>query len=364
MSIKVLIVDDSHFFCRRVGKMLSSAPDIKVVGVAYNGQEAILKAQELKPDVITLDVEMPVMDGVTALKEIKKVCKASVLMLSSLTYDNAKVTIDALEVGAADFLLKSYESLSSDNSGMIKKICSKIRQVYHINQVALGQFSSSEKTSSLANANIQQSFQHSNEQAQSKEGRLTIHAENKMIVIGASTGGPLALKKILMLLSKDYPLPIVIVQHMPGVFTGAFADRLNEICNLTIVEAEDGMRIQKHHVYIAPGGKQMLFEGTEYEPEIRIHANDERLSYSPSVDLALGSASKIFAKKILAIILTGMGNDGTDGSRLIKEKGGQVWVQDELSSVVYGMPKSVCDAGFSDAQLSLEHLSRILSRHR
>jgi len=341
VSIKVLIVDDSHFFCRRVGKMLSSAPDIKVVGVAYNGQEAILKAQELKPDVITLDVEMPVMDGVTALKEIKKVCKASVLMLSSLTYDNAKV-----------------------NSGMIKKICSKIRQVYHINQVALGQFSSSEKTSSLANANIQQSFQHSNEQAQSKEGRLTIHAENKMIVIGASTGGPLALKKILMLLSKDYPLPIVIVQHMPGVFTGAFADRLNEICNLTIVEAEDGMRIQKHHVYIAPGGKQMLFEGTEYEPEIRIHANDERLSYSPSVDLALGSASKIFAKKILAIILTGMGNDGTDGSRLIKEKGGQVWVQDELSSVVYGMPKSVCDAGFSDAQLSLEHLSRILSRHR
>jgi two-component system chemotaxis response regulator CheB len=356
--------------------MLSNAADIKIVGVAYNGQEAIDKARELKPDVITLDVEMPVMDGVTALKKIKKVCDAKVLMLSSLTYDNAKVTIDALEAGAADFLLKSYESLSSDNSGMIKKLHGKIREIHSVNQSALNRFVSKSTVtkpslSPQADANIQQAFRDTRQKTIGKKDALTkpdevikIKSDSKIIVIGASTGGPLALKQILTLLPKNYPLPIIIIQHMPSTFTGAFAERLNDICSLNIIEATDRMPIERNNVYIAPGGQQMLIEGTEYAAKIRIHENDRRLSYSPSVDLAFGAASKVFSKKLLGIILTGMGNDGTEGSRLIKQKGGQVWVQDEPSSVVYGMPKSVHDAGLSDAQLPLELLSSILSKHR
>ena len=358
MSIKVLIVDDSHFFCRRVGSILNAAHDISIVGVANNGREAIDKAKKLQPDVITLDVEMPVMDGVTALKQIVKVCDARVLMLSSLTYENAKITLDALDAGATDFLLKSYESLSDDSGGMVVQLQKKIREMGRAKKFA--------PVKPIASPAKPQQAARPAPVAPTRgvSRKAKVNPENKLIAIGASTGGPVALQKVLSTLPANFPFPITVTQHMPGTFTGAFASRLNGICQLKVVEATDGMPLQKGHVYIAPGGKQMVFDGSVNAARVRVRPTDARLQFSPSVDVTFGSASKLFGGKVLAIILTGMGSDGTEGSRLIKNKGGQIWAQDEASCVVYGMPMSVTKAGLTDLQLSIEQFAPTLAGQR
>ncbi|MEP1744054.1 MAG: chemotaxis response regulator protein-glutamate methylesterase [Kangiellaceae bacterium] len=350
MAITVLIVDDSQFFCRRVGSILNSANDIKVIGIANNGREAIDKAEKLKPDVITLDVEMPVMDGVTALKQIVKVCDAKVLMLSSLTYDNARVTLDALDAGATDFLLKSYESLSSDTDGLVNQLRDKIRE--------LGKARTLRGSAAPTGAAVNKPKPFPTYQA-----KTTSSASNyDLVAIGASTGGPVALQKLLIPLPANFPCPITITQHMPGTFTGAFATRLNGLCQLEVCEAKDGMPLKAGHVYVAPGGKQMIFEGRGKNARIRIRPTDARLQFSPSVDVSFGSASKVFAGKILAIILTGMGADGTEGSKLIKATGGKIWTQNEASCVVYGMPMSVARAGLSEKELSIEQFASALMK--
>ncbi|TQV86692.1 protein-glutamate methylesterase/protein-glutamine glutaminase [Aliikangiella coralliicola] len=365
MGIKVLIVDDSQFFCRRVGSILNAAHDIDIVGVANNGQEAIEKAQRLQPDVITLDVEMPIMDGVTALKQIVKVCDARVLMLSSLTYENAKITLDALDAGATDFLLKSYESLSSDSSGLVVQLQKKIREMGKARKVPAFKPAPAEpqdktKTPSGAPSPARR-------QAPIQDSRVSarlpgVPPRTKLVAIGASTGGPVALQKVLAPLPANFPYPITVTQHMPGTFTGAFATRLNGLCQLKIVEAQDSMPLQRGHVYIAPGGKQMVFDGSATSPRIRIRPTDPRLQFSPSVDLTFGSASKLLGGDIVAIVLTGMGSDGTEGSRLIKAKGGKIWVQDEATCVVYGMPMSVAKAGLKDAQLPIDQFAAALAK--
>ncbi len=371
MTIKVLIVDDSQFFCRRVGTILNAAHDIKIVGIANNGMEAIEKAQQLQPDVITLDVEMPIMDGVTALKQIIKVCDARVLMLSSMTYENAKITLDALDAGATDFMLKSYESMSDDNSGMVIQLQKKIRDLAEAKKLKKSDYSQpsliEKKTntqpltrspSQLQN-NTSPGFKtsHSND-----SNTIKVNPRNKLVAIGASTGGPVALQKLLAPLPADFPFPITVTQHMPGTFTGAFATRLDGLCNLKIIEAQDGMFLQKGHVYIAPGGKQMVFDGNSSSSQIRIKPTDPRIQFSPSVDITFASASKLFGGEMLAIILTGMGSDGTEGCRLIKSKGGQVWSQNEASCVVYGMPMSVAKAGLTDLELPIEQFAAVLNR--
>lgn len=362
MAIKVLIVDDSQFFCRRVGSILHSANDIQVVGIANNGQEAIQKAQKLQPDVITLDVEMPIMDGVTALKQIVKVCDARVLMLSSLTYENAKITLDALDAGATDFLLKSYESLSTDSSGLVVQLQKKIRELGKAKKFAPAKPAASQPTTSQPATTRESAATAPARQNLRPDARVQLPKQIKLVAIGASTGGPVALQKVLAPLPGNFPYPITITQHMPGTFTGAFATRLNGLCQLNIVEAQDGMPLQGGHVYIAPGGKQMVFDGSANAPRVRIRPTDPRLQFSPSVDVTFGSASKVLGGDILAIILTGMGADGTEGSRLIKAKGGKVWAQDEASCVVYGMPMSVTKAGLTDNQFSIEQFAPALMR--
>ncbi len=346
MAISVLIVDDSQFFCRRVGSILNSAADIKVVGVANNGKEAIDKAALLKPDVITLDVEMPVMDGVTALKQIVKVCDAKVLMLSSLTYDNAKITLDALDAGATDFLLKSYESLSGDSDGLVNLLQSKIRE--------LGGAKRLRRTGTSAPARKPFPTYKAKTGSTAKKFNL--------VAIGASTGGPVALQKLLVPLPANFPCPITITQHMPGTFTGAFAARLNGLCQLQVCEAKDGMPLKPGHVYIAPGGKQMIFEGRAGAARLGVRPTDARLQFSPSVDVSFGSASKVFGGNLLALVLTGMGSDGTEGCKLIKAKGGNIWTQNEASCVVYGMPMSVSRAGLSEKEFAIEQFASALMK--
>jgi two-component system chemotaxis response regulator CheB len=350
MTVKVLIVDDSQFFCRRVASILNSSNDIKVIGVANNGKEAIDKAALLKPDVITLDVEMPVMDGVTALKKIVKVCDAKVLMLSSLTYDNAKITLDALDAGATDFLLKSYESLANNSDGLAILLQSKILE--------LGSSKSFKRLSSASPFTSRPkpfpTYKARPQAASSKNYDI--------VTIGSSTGGPVALQKLLAPLPANFPCPITVTQHMPGTFTGAFASRLNGLCQLTVCEAQDGMSIKPGHVYIAQGGKQMVFEGRGKSARLRIRNTDARIQFAPCIDITFGSASKVFNGNILAVILTGMGSDGTEGSKLIKAQGGKIWAQDEASCVVYGMPMSVTKAGLAEREYSIDHIASAMMK--
>ncbi|PWK49127.1 protein-glutamate methylesterase/protein-glutamine glutaminase [Pleionea mediterranea] len=338
MTIRVLVVDDSNFFCRRVAQILSSDPQIKVIGVANNGQEAIQKVQQLKPDVITLDVEMPVMDGITALKQIMQLQPTKALMLSSLTYEGAKLTLDALDAGAADFMLKSYEGISQSSGQLANLLREKVKEIGLKGKVV---------ATKTATTPVQQpSAPVSNSRGQFK-----------LLAIGASTGGPVAIQKFLTSLPANFSLPITITQHMPGTFTGAFAQRMNSLSKLDVMEAENGVLLKPGKVYIAPGGKQMLIEGTSGHPKIRIKDTDARLQYAPCVDLTYGSAAKVFGRQVLAIVLTGMGADGREGARILKQSGAKVWTQDEASCVVYGMPMSVAKAGFSDNEFSADNLA-------
>ncbi|MCF6194650.1 MAG: chemotaxis response regulator protein-glutamate methylesterase [Kangiellaceae bacterium] len=349
MPTTVLIVDDSQFFCRRIGAILNSSDDIKVVGVANNGKQAIEQAARLKPDIITLDVEMPIMDGITAVKEIVKVCDAKVLMLSSLTDDNARTTLDALDAGATDFLLKSYESLSDDSGGLAQHLLDKVKQF-----VRAKAFVGLKSIPRLDVATPTLVINDKHTQTASKNYRL--------LAIGASTGGPVALQKLLQALPKNFPVPITITQHMPATFTGKFAERLNGMCQLEVCEASDGMAVKAGHVYVAPGGKQMVFEGPAVNARLRIRSADARLQFSPSVDVTFGSASKIYAGNVLAIILTGMGSDGTEGCKLLKANGAKIWTQNEASCVVYGMPMSVTKAGLSEREFPIEQFAKEIIR--
>lgn len=336
MAIKVLVVDDSNFFCRRVAQILSADPEIKVVGIANNGQEAIEKVKLLKPDVITLDVEMPVMDGITALRQIMKVQPTKALMLSSLTYEGAKLTLDALDAGAVDFMLKSYEGISQASGELAILLRKKVRSI---------------GKSAHPSTGIPKSVSTAKPEVSLKRG------QTKLIAIGASTGGPVALQKVLTGLPANFPVPITITQHMPGTFTGAFAQRMNSLCQMSVVEAENNMPLKPATVYVAPGGKQMFIEGTAANARIRIKDTDARLQYAPCVDVTYASAAKIYGDQVLAIVLTGMGADGREGARILKQAGSTVWTQDEASCVVFGMPMSVKKAGFSDLELSIEAFS-------
>jgi two-component system chemotaxis response regulator CheB len=307
---------------------------LKVVGIANNGQEAIQKVQALKPDVITLDVEMPVMDGITALKQIVKIHPVKALMLSSLTYEGAKLTLDALDAGAADFMLKSYEGISQSGGQMATALRERVKEIAKVKS----------RPASVAPA----------PKAAPPPAKIQRNAALKLIAIGASTGGPVALQKVLCALPGNFSLPITVTQHMPGTFTGAFAQRLNSLAKLTILEAQDGMLLKPGHVYIGPGGKQMLIDGSASNLKLKVKDTDARLQYAPSVDVTYASAAKVLSNQVLAIVLTGMGADGRDGARLLKQAGSTVWTQDEQSCVVYGMPMSVKKAGLSDLELAIE----------
>jgi two-component system, chemotaxis family, protein-glutamate methylesterase/glutaminase len=354
MAIRVLVVDDSFFFCQMVGKLLNKEQDIEVIGFANTGMEAIEKAVSLKPDIITLDVEMPIMDGITALREIKsKTPNVSVLMFSSLTYEGAKLTLDALNFGAVDFLLKSYEDVSNVNSRTGRILIEKVRMIAKQMGVTQPIEKSPAKAPPAAENPVRRSTI-SSKSASIPAGQV------KLVAIGASTGGPVALQTILRELPGNFPVPIVIAQHMPEAFTGAFAERLNSLCSLQVEEVKSGTRLQKGHVYIAPGGNQLMLEGHANNARFKIIDSERKLTYQPSVDVTFGSAAKVFGNGVLALVLTGMGADGREGARLLKNKGSFVWAQDESTCVIYGMPMAVIKAGLADRELRLDMFAKQL----
>ncbi|MCY9872019.1 protein-glutamate methylesterase/protein-glutamine glutaminase [Vibrio barjaei] len=369
MSLKVLVVDDSSFFRRRVSDIINAAPRLEVVDVAVNGKEAVEKALSLKPDVITMDIEMPVMDGISAVREIMASQPTPILMFSSLTHEGAKATLDALEAGALDFIPKKFEDIARNKDEAVNLLQQRVQQIASrralLRRTPIRPISrpTGTVTSRIAASRVEPATS-AVKTAAPVTSAARFRASGKsyqLTAIGTSTGGPVALQKILTKLPVNYPHPILLVQHMPATFTAAFAARLNSLCQITVKEAADGDMLQPGVAYLAPGGMQMMLEGRPGNTKIRIIDGGERMNYKPCVDVTFGSAAKIYQDKVLSMILTGMGADGREGARMLKAAGSTIWAQDEESCVVYGMPQAVAKAGISTEDLPLERIAeRIL----
>ncbi|MCQ4294807.1 chemotaxis response regulator protein-glutamate methylesterase [Pseudomonas stutzeri] len=367
MAVKVLVVDDSGFFRRRVSEILSSDSNIQVVGTATNGREAIDQVLALKPDVVTMDYEMPMMDGITAVRQIMQRCPTPVLMFSSLTHEGARVTLDALDAGAVDYLPKNFEDISRNPEKVKQLLCEKVHTVSRSNRRYSTFCTSSASvptvpprgaTSTLAASASRAGSTAPVPAAPAARSPAPKRKAYKLVAIGTSTGGPVALQRVLTQLPANFPAPIVLIQHMPAAFTKAFADRLDKLCRIRVKEAEDGDVLRPGLALLAPGGKQMMIDG---RGAVRILPGDDRLNYKPCVDVTFGSAAKSFHDKVLAVVLTGMGADGREGARLLKQSGSQVWAQDEASCVIYGMPMAVVKANLSDAVFGLDDIGRNLA---
>ncbi|AHV35925.1 chemotaxis response regulator protein-glutamate methylesterase [Aeromonas dhakensis] len=361
MAIKVLVVDDSSFFRRRVSEIITQDPMLTVIDTAQNGREAVEKAQQLRPDVITMDIEMPVMDGISAVREIMAKCPTPILMFSSLTHEGAKATLDALDAGALDFLPKKFEDIARDKDEAVRLLQQRVKEISRkrflmsapsrpkapepVARTPLNAPRTAERQAEPQRAAPVAAFKRSGKSYQ-------------LVAIGTSTGGPVALQNVLTKLPGDFPHPILLIQHMPATFTAAFAARLNGLCQIGVKEAEDGDVLKPGHAYLAPGGKQMLLEGRGAGARIRIVDGNDKVNYKPCVDITFASAAKTYADKVLAIVLTGMGADGRDGARLLKEQGSTIWAQDEASCVVYGMPQAVAKAGIATESLPLDRVAQ------
>ncbi|EJN21804.1 chemotaxis response regulator containing a CheY-like receiver domain and a methylesterase domain [Pseudomonas sp. GM79] len=372
MAVKVLVVDDSGFFRRRVSEILSADSNIQVVGTATNGKEAIDQALALKPDVITMDYEMPMMDGITAVRHIMQRCPTPVLMFSSLTHEGARVTLDALDAGAVDFLPKNFEDISRNPEKVKQLLCEKILSISRSNR-RVGAYSApapvaapaptpapssvSSYGSSSAPARLAPAPIPARSHAATPASPAPKRKAYKLVAIGTSTGGPVALQRVLTQLPASFPAPIVLIQHMPAAFTKAFAERLDKLCRISVKEAEDGDILRPGLALLAPGGKQMMIDG---RGAVKILPGDERLNYKPCVDITFGSAAKSYGDKVLAVVLTGMGADGREGARLLKQGGSAIWAQDEASCVIYGMPMAIVKAELADAVYSLDDIGRHL----
>jgi len=341
--IKVLVVDDSSFFRRRITEFLSSDSNIEVIGQAVDGLDAIEKVKQLDPDVITMDIEMPKLDGISAVKKIRETKSTPILMFSSLTHDGAKATFEALDAGASDFLPKKFEDIATEKSLAIKTLCERVKSL------AIKKISTSSTKIKIP------SLLRPTSSASSRGYQLA--------VIGASTGGPTAVEKVLKSLPGNYSLPILLIQHMPASFTGAFAERLDKICAISVKEAEEGDQLQAGTAYIAPGGRQMCLKKNGRRNIISIEDEPVDTIYKPSVDITFNSIAEAYSGRVLAIVLTGMGRDGCNGTRLLREKGATVWAQDEESCVVYGMPMAVAKENLVDKVMSVDEIGMSLARH-
>lgn len=349
-QIKVLVVDDSAFMRKSLSILLESDPHIKVIDTAYDGIVAIEKIKKLKPDIVTLDIEMPKMDGITALGKIMKECPTPVIMVSSLTTEGADVTLKALELGAVDFIPKEMSFVSVSISSIKEELVTKVKTI-HRNKSAI---------SRIYNLNSQIESENINSE-------YTVHKlpilPYKALAIGISTGGPISLQKVIPVLSDKLKIPVFVVQHMPPKFTASLADRLNSLSALEVKEAENGELVRNSVVYIAPGGFHMsLSKGNFTDVTIKISELPDNVLHKPSVDVMLNSVQNIYGKNMLGVIMTGMGKDGLEGIKKLKSIGGHCIAQDEASCVVYGMPRAIVDNGLADIVASLEEIPKLINQ--
>lgn len=347
--LRVLIVDDSAVIRKVLSSLLASDPEIVVAGTAGNGIQALARIPEMKPDVVTLDIEMPGMNGLETLVEIRKLYpKLPVIMFSTLTERGATATLDALARGASDYVTKPGHSGGSGAS----------REVIQEELIR--------KIKSLCTARVPRTQPIVMAAAASRPSGRT-QARIDMVAIGSSTGGPNALTSLLPQLPADFPVPIVIVQHMPPLFTRLLAERLNTLAPLNVQEGKQGQKLRRGQVWIAPGDNHMTVVRSGPDFVLGINHDPQENSCRPAVDVLFRSVARTCGANVLAVVLTGMGADGTRGSAAIREAGGEVIAQDEASSVVWGMPGSVVSANLADgvfplAGIALELIRRVSFR--
>ncbi|MBI5451330.1 MAG: chemotaxis response regulator protein-glutamate methylesterase [Gammaproteobacteria bacterium] len=341
---RVVIVDDSSFFRNRLRDMLLEDGHIDVIGMAKDGREAVAMVNDLHPDVVTMDVEMPVMNGIAAVKEIMSHTPTPVLMLSSMTTEGAGATLDSLAAGAVDFIAKP-DGVNLDIN-FKRKLCARVRLI-----AARG-------ASSLVVPTIKEA----NSIHDNHDSLIRVVADADLIFIGASTGGPIAVQQLLQTASSKISCPIIVVQHMPSAFTEPYAERLNGMSNLEVRHLEDAAILTKGVIYISPGGKQLGFVSRNGELVTTLKDGVASDTYKPCIDYSLKSLAEGVNNKSLVIIMTGMGSDGKEGVARMKKRGATIWAQDEKSCVIYGMPQAVVEAGLADAVLSLSQMKSIFSR--
>jgi len=348
-KISVLIVDDSALMRRMLGDILSSDPRIKVIGMAKDGIECLSKIRQLSPDVVTLDVEMPNKDGLTALEEIMKNKPIPVIMVSSLTQEGAQTTLKALALGCVDFVGKPSGAISVNIKEIGAELISKVVMAKSARVRPMGGSIARPETRGLA--------------PRAASAPVVKKGKRDIIAIAASTGGPMALQHLLSNLPGNLPVPIVITQHMPKDFTASFAKRLDSISKLTILEAVEGMDLKPGHAYIAPGGSHLIVKRRNNRtPYCGLSDAPPVLSVKPSANIMFLSVVDEFGGNVVAVILTGMGRDGADGAAQLQAKGAYVIAESQESCVVYGMPKAAVDAGIVDELLPLTDIPDALLR--
>jgi two-component system chemotaxis response regulator CheB len=345
-TIHVLVVDDSTFMRKSLSTMLTSDPRIAVAGLARNGEEALQQVKALKPDVVTMDVEMPGMNGIEAVRRIMAEYPVPIVMVSSLTTEGASDTLQALEFGAVDYVPKQLDGVATNIVEIERELIAKI-------------VAASQATGKLA---VRRNSGPMSPIVKPSGGALSAHSVsvtrgNRIVAIGCSTGGPQALMEVLPKLPADFPAAIVIVQHMPKTFTKPFADRMNQICPLEVKEAVDGEEVRAGLVLIAPGGQQFRVKKKNITTNIvSLSPNYEKHLHAPAADIMLQSVAALYGERGIGIILTGMGHDGLEGMKAIKASKGRTIAQDETTCIVYGMPKAVVDAGCADKVVPLPHI--------
>lgn len=370
--IRILIVDDSAFMRKAIEIILQKDPEITVVGRAGDGKEALELAEKLDPDVITMDVEMPRMDGITAVRELMSRKPKPVLMISSVTTEGAETTLKALEAGAMDFIAKPASRVSLDIVALEEDIRAKVKAV-------------ARRRPPMARTASRPSFQervaaHAASCTANKWGVATRPSAvapgpgicgtpqvvtrpsvgrpiRDVVAIGVSTGGPPAVQKLLSSLPKDFPVPILIAQHMPAAFTGPFARRLDNVCEITVKEAESGEILKPGVAYVSPGGRHIRLESKLSTMTVLVTDEPKSALYKPSANVLHESVGLALGRRALGVQLTGMGNDGLEGIRVLKEKGGKALAQSDATCVVYGMPKAIVDAGLADEIVDIDDMA-------
>jgi two-component system chemotaxis response regulator CheB len=356
-KIRVLVADDSAFMRKIIGDILAADPCIEIVGRARNGIEAVALLSELKPDVMTLDIEMPGKNGIEVLREIMSTNPTPIIMVSSLTKEGANITMQALKLGAVDFVAKPSGTISLDMEKVGSELTQKVKGASRATLKNAFIRSAPQKPVSFANTT-----KASDSVTHTPLPRREFTGKPELVVIGASTGGPNALQTVIPALPSDFPLPILIVQHMPPGFTMSFAQRLNESSELSVFEACDGMPVRKGTVLIAPGGYHLVVErhgaelvcGTRETPPVR--------SVRPSADVLFKSVADTALGSTLAVVLTGMGKDGYDGVKFLRAKGAYVLVESKETCVVYGMPGVIAGNGLADEILPIDAMAEGISR--
>lgn len=335
--IRVLIIDDSTFVRQALTRMLASDPGIEVVGSASDGNEGHDKACALRPDVITLDVKMPKMDGLEALRRIMKDCPTPVLLLSSHTSEGADVTLRGLEIGAMDFVDKSSVRGHMNLLGLAEELKAKVRALASVPKVRVA------------------ALQPRPWPPARRPARVSHGAE--VVVIGTSTGGPPALQAIIPRLPEGFPSAVLIVQHMPIGFTRSLAERLDSRSVLNVREAEDGEAVTAGSVLVAPAGRHMKVRRRGREAHVWLDDEPRSALHRPSIDVLMASAARVYGAKVLGVVLTGMGSDGVEGLRAIREAGGRALAESEETCVIYGMPKAAVEAGVVDESIPLDRMA-------